>query len=425
MFRELSFVLTFIRDFINGNSLIEKYQQLSAHYAGISQEANAGSVPEIEKTIEDLQQEIFNIHKSVNFTIWTTPKLSLLEYMKAKSLIGQDAIDNLNKIFNTIYGNPSKIAAEISTFQNLTSELLTRANQSLTSLGLEGYEEEIAPNNQILEISFEDKAVLKNFWEMKDRANEWSYIIRIFTRLTSQDYESVSIISQASGSPTLGMAISLVKQTAMAIIAAGEKAILLKNIWDTFLQKRKKIEGIGLPKQTTLKMVIKDLEDERDGEYKKKLGEFSLEITKTYGAKEKMNNDKHEIENAVNIALSKITDMLREGVKIIDPNEITAATNDVVPILGSAYKENQALSNEVKLLTAEESQKRLTARHKLMMEDIKVKGINEKPTQEAVKPTFQGKDRPKKTTKNPERKEESPKKNSKKIVQSKVEKPKE
>lgn len=375
MFRELHFTLTFLRDFITGNDLVSLYTQLAAAYTKVSQEGTAGSSPtpdsEIAKQIEQLQSSILGIHSTVNFTIWTAPKVHTLKQLQATPIIGPKAIEKLNEILGGSFGSASTIASGITSLQTQTSELLTRVNQGIAVFGLEDFKVEIPEGKQLLEIGFEDEAAMKNFWEVTDRSKEWSYIVRSFTRLTSQNYDSVVIDSQVSGSD-LGTTLELAKNTAEAIIMGTKAAIALKCVKDKFFQKKKKLDDVGIPNQATFKLVIKGLEEERDGEYKKKMEEFSVEITKPFIAKG--TNDGHELENMVGIALDKMTEMFVQGVKVVDPKEITAvATPEIVPVLGPEYAQNKILSDEVKALLTEEVQKQLEARHERMVEELEIK----------------------------------------------------
>ena len=224
---------------------------------------------------------------------------------------------------------------------------------------------------------------MKNFWDVTDRSEDWSYIVRTFTRLTGQNYDSVIIRSQVSGSD-LGVTLETIIKTGEAIVMATKAAIALKSIRDKFFQKKKKTEDVGITNKATFKMVIKDLEEERDGEYKKKLGEFSVEITKEFDSKKAGANDVHELENMVDIALDKMSNMLADGVKVVDPQEITPVVGELKPVLGPEYAQNKILSDEVKALLADEVQKKLVARHERMEEELEIKD-EDKPLEPETK----------------------------------------
>ncbi|MGA3292037.1 MAG: hypothetical protein ABSC49_02720 [Candidatus Microgenomates bacterium] len=395
MFRELNFVLTFIRDFIVKNDLIAKYSVLSGHYSKAQETGTAGSGEGLKDEIDTVKKQIFEIHASVNFEVWSSPKISILERMVAKDYIGPGAMTALNKILNDSIGNPLKISQAITVFQNSTNELLTRTNQAIATLGLTNFTEDVPADRQLLEISFSDNSLTKNFWYLKDTAAGWSTIIRAVTRLTGDNFETVEILSQTSGSPDWGILISSTKAASGVLIQLVDFAMKLKTIKDTFFKKKAKVEDVGLPNKKTLELAIKDLEVERDDGFKAKLGEFSIKMVNESKGEIKGEN-KNELNTLTQTALKILENFASSGVKVVDPREIVPVPEaDTPTTLGPIYSEDKVLSDEVRVLSEAEKQKFLEAKHEEMVDEMEVSKV-QKPTEEIVE-VKKGPGRPPKT----------------------------
>lgn len=365
MFWELQFTLNFIRDFLTQNNLLTLYQQLITHYQQVQTEYTA----ELEQNIQTTRTEIDNIHNQVNYSAWSAPKLSIIKQIAASNLIGSTVVVRLNEIFSKSFGNPTTIVQQLEALRTETTQLQTKVEQLIQNLNLTEPIYTPEPEHQLLEISFEGNATLKNFWDLKDRSNEWIYVIRTFTRLTDAPFESAKIISIDSASP-IGLDIESFKKTAEAIIAGTRAAIELKKLKDIFFTKKKDAEAIGLEKDT-MKVVLKDIDQQYGNGYRKRIGELSVEITKTHRVKKPGANDEHEIENMVGIALEKMTALIRDGVRVTDPAEIQPQATPTESSLGVLYKEVKQIEDKITPLLEQENKKRLEEREQEMLKEIK------------------------------------------------------
>lgn len=221
MFTELKFTLSFITDFLTLNNIVELYQQLISFY----QQAQTDYNEEVQKNIESKRNEIRNIHNQINYSAWSTTKISILKQIKAYDLIGVSAIDRINEIFEKSFGNINIIVQKLEELKNETSNLSAKVAELIKNLNLEEVKTELKEEDQIIEINFQDEAALNNFWDIRDRANEWVYIIRTITRLTNQPFESARIISINTASP-IAAVLGVVKTSADTLIAISKAGIL-------------------------------------------------------------------------------------------------------------------------------------------------------------------------------------------------------
>lgn len=364
MFKELKFTLSFVTDFITQNNLVDLYQQLISFY----QQAQSDYNEEVQKNIEGKKDEITKIHSQINYSAWSTPKISILKQIKAYDLMGISAISRINEIFAKSFGNINIIVQKLEELKNETNSLNSKVTQLIKEMSLEEIDITIEEGKQVIEINFEEEATLNNFWDIKDRANEWIYIIRTVTRLTNQPFESAKIFSINTSSP-IAIDVETVKNSAEALTAIAKAAATLKMLKDKFFKKKKDAEDLELSKDT-FKMVIKDLEQRNKEGYEQKIGELSVEITKQHRIAKDGVDDGNEIENMVKIALEKMTTLITEGVRIVDPSEIKPQGEVLESSLSATYSEMKKIEEEIKPLLEADKQKLLEARREEMLKEI-------------------------------------------------------
>lgn len=382
MFWELQFTLNFVKEFLAQNNLLDLYQQLITLY----QQAQTDYKEELEKNIEDSRAQIAAVHNQINFSAWSAPKISILKQIKANGLIGPGVLIKINKILTNNLGNSNAVVQKLQELRTETGNLQTKVDQLIQNLNLTEPVKTLEEDHQVVGISFEDNANLENFWEMKDRSDDWVYIIRTFTRLTDKPFDSAKFISITTASP-LGIDLDMFKNTAEAIIAAAKAATELKKLKDMLFVKKKEAEKLELEKDT-LKIVIKEIEQKHTNGYEQKIGELSVEITKQHRIKKPNANDEHEMENMVKIALDKMANLITDGAKVVDPSEILpqGAVSETTT-LGGQYAEIKKLEKDITPLLEEENQKRLEGRRKEMLKEVEGEKENKKQTNKNQEPS--------------------------------------
>lgn len=366
MFRELRFILIFLRDFIKENHLLDLYQQLISFY----QQVQSSSTEELEKSIEDTRAQIITTHSLVNYSSWSATKISILKRIGGYKVIGQEAMDEINQIFEKKVGNTSAIVQHLTEFKALTNEVLTKSEQLIKEMNLEEPLEELEKGMQIIEISFEGNATLENFWQIKDRACDLDFIVRAFTRLVGENFEKASIVSINSASHPVVVYLKVCMKTALALIEAAKAAVDLKKIKDEFFKNKKTVQGLPIS-GSTIEIAIKDLEVSNEEGYKKKIGELSFRITQPYKGNRKGTGEANELENMIGIALGKMANLIGDGVRVLNPQEIRPMEKLEESSLGVAYAELAKLDSEAKPLLEVETQKRLGDRRLKMLNEFK------------------------------------------------------
>lgn len=364
MFRDLQFVLLFLRDFISQNNLLELYQQLISQY----EQVQSSSTVELEQNIENSRSKILETHSQISNLGWSSSQLSILKRIGAYNLVGLEAIGKINEIFSEKVGNTHAIIQQLSTLKSETEKLLSQVNQLIQVMGLE----EKTPqeeNKLLLEISFEGDSAFGNFWEVENRMHDLVFIIRAFTRLTNNAFDSAKIVSVNSGSPDVNTWIELIKNTGEAIISASKAASELKKLKDRFIGKKKTVENLELSK-TTFKLTMKDVEQQYEDGRKKKIGELALEVIKEHKIKREGSNDDQEITTMVGMALDKLSTLMDDGVRVLDPNEVQPTTKPQDNSLISRYEEIKKIDQDIVPLLEAESKNRSEQRLKQMQKEV-------------------------------------------------------
>ncbi|KKR49644.1 MAG: hypothetical protein UT84_C0022G0007 [Candidatus Curtissbacteria bacterium GW2011_GWA1_40_16] len=367
MFRDFYFTLNFVREYITQNNLLDLYQQLISAFQQLQSNQNE----ETEKNFQESKGKLVETLSLINYSSWPPHKISILKHVGATELLGTEAISRLENIFQKNIGNPNMTVQSLEQFRSETNNLLSKTQQLIDLLNLSS--EEKAPENgrKVVEVAFQDEASLDNFWEIEDRAKDFRYIIRTVTRLTGVDFKTVKIVSISTASDPITMALDLVQKSAGAFIAVAKAAAEVKKLKDLFLGKKIKAKELGL-RSETVEIVLKDLEEQKGAEHKKKIGELSVSITKEYMEKKKGINDQHEIENMVGIALEKMSNLVNDGVRVLDPAEVKPVGEPDQAVLGTMYSEIKKIEQEIKPLLLEEGKERKQQREKKMKKDLKV-----------------------------------------------------
>ena len=76
------------------------------------------------------------------------------------------------------------------------------------------------------------------------------------------------------------------------------------------------------------------------------------------------------MENMVRIALEKMTTLINQGVRVVDPSEIKPQGEIQESSLGSSYSEMKKLEDEIKPLLELEKQKLIEARREEMLKEV-------------------------------------------------------
>lgn len=375
MFRDFYFTLNFVRDFVTQNDLLNLYKQLISSYEQILSSYS----PEIDQQIKELKSKIVNPHSRINWLAWSAPKVSLAKRIGAYDLIGPEVLSRIEKIFTQSTSSQS-IISDLNLLLKETTDLLQKSEELIKSLNLTP--EEKNPERKVIELSLEGNSALENFWEMGEKAKDLNFIIRACTRVAGEPFNSVKIVSLNTASPEVGIYIESLVKTAQVIIALSIFAAALRKLKDTLWDKKKKLESVGLSKKT-LKISIKDLEVQNKNEYKIKVAEFGLKLVKEHGSKK----EDHEVESLAIKALERLTTLLGDETRVLDPEQIQPTKKLSENSLPEIYKEIKRLKENHLPLLAAENKRRLGLRKKRMLEEIEGKklkkvrkqGTNKKP----------------------------------------------
>ena len=281
-------------------------------------------------------------------------------------MIGPEVVNRLEEIF-TQATNSQGIISDLNPLLKETNDLVQKSEDLIKNLNLAPEEKE--PERKVVELSLEGNSALGNFWDMEKRAKDFQLIIRACTRIAGEPFESVKIISLNTASPEAGVYIEALRTTAEVIIALSISAGAVRKLKDSLWDKKKTLEGIGLTKKA-LKVSIKDLEIQHQKEYKVKLKEFGLELVKEHGSKK----EDHEVENLAIKALERLTNLLGEETRILDPEQIQPTnSNSTENLLPEIYKEIKQLKEAHLPLLVAENRRKLGLRKKKMLEEVEGK----------------------------------------------------
>lgn len=293
------------------------------------------------------------------------PQNKLDKRIGAYDLIGPEVLERVNDIFGNSANN-QEIIAELNKLLTETGDLVKRSEDLIKNLNL--VPEEESSDTKLVELSLEGNSSLTNFWDMEKRAADLKLIVRACSRVANQSFETVKITSVNSASPQIGIYIEALRTTSEVIIALSICAGALRKLKDSLWDKKKKLQSLGLPKKE-LKLSTKALEVQHDNGYKEKRREFSVKLVKEYGLKK----EDHELENLVDKALDRLTDLMGDETRILDPKQIKPTSDLPDRSLPKIYGEIKKLKEPHQQLLIAENNRKLGLRKKKMLEDVEGK----------------------------------------------------
>lgn len=367
MFRDLHFVLTFLRDFITEHELLKLYQELSQSVQQTAQ-ATEEAAESLDSQIEEQIKQVKDAHLNVNLLIWTPPQIAILKHLGGHQIIGKKAVKRIERAFETRGGNSAKIVQDINTIREETNVLSQRVTQSLTNFNFDEYAPEEDTEQTLVEIAFKKNAAFTNFWETQNRAGDWSFVFQAFTQLTGEKYEDIKTVSWNSASPEVGVWLALGKKTGEALIFAAKVVSSLKVIKDTIFKKKKILtEEVGAEGKE-LKMVFEQVRVKHDKQYEMEIGKAVVELRQTYG--QNSTRPQGDGDNQISMAINRMVDLLTDGARVIDPQEVLPVVEKDKSTLSKSYSSNLQLEKQIKPYLAAEERKRLEARTKLMKKEL-------------------------------------------------------
>ena len=373
MFKDLHFILSFVRDFINLNGIIELYKQLESDFR-LALTATAADGATIEARIDETKEKILRIHDGVNLLLMTPPQKAILRHIGAYQIIGPKASIKIRSAISRQATNPNVILQTLTELQTSTIALSSRVQQTSTNLDLDEFEDGLATNKKYVEISFGKHSKFKNFWESAERSRDWSLIFNAVATLTGEKYEDIETISWSSASPTIGVWISGGIKFISALIDLSKFAAKLKKIKDTIFEKEDAADKLGA-EVDAVKIVKESIKKNFMGIYASEKEKMTVELKKSYGQNNK--RPEGDGDNFIRIALEMSVSLMYDGSKVIDPSEVkpkieesTMETTSQIESLGQLYKDNHKLGQKVNKFLKAEAQKRLEARTAKMKESL-------------------------------------------------------
>jgi hypothetical protein len=243
----------------------------------------------------------------------------------------------------------------------------------------------------------DDGAGFKNFWEAQDRAKEWKLIIQAIAELTGEDFEKIQTVSWNSGCPEIGVWVKGGITFINAIKAFGKIVSQLKYLKDSIIGNKEKAKDLGGDGES-LKVFQEGIERNILGIYQEKKSTSTIELKRTFGKNSKRPDG--DGNNFLEMAFEKAVQQLVDGVRIVDPEEITPIPVTVnrsdgilpEPTIGELYRKQFEQEESLQQYIEAETQKRLAERTKLMKQELGIIEEKDESVAEELNEQSQNKD---------------------------------
>lgn len=373
MFKDLFFILTFVKEFFEKNNLLNLYKELENELRDILV-ATPEQAELTQEKIDQKKSQIYEIHKNINFLLFTPPQKAILRQIGAYDVLGKNATNTIENGFTKESSNPNSVIKVITEIQASTGSVITKINQTVANLGLERYNISPDENSKLAEITFTGQSKFNNFWETTDRSKDWSFIFEALSNLTGDDYKTVEIVSWNSSSPDVSAWILGPKTFVEALLSFAKFASVLKKWKDKIFKKTKDLEKLGLD-EDYIKVGREKIERKFLSIYESKKETFTVELRKTYGEKSTRPNGDGDVY--IGKALDRAVSLMADGSMVVDPEELKTvheeSPNNTEPTLGELYKQNRQLEMKIKQYIESDNVKRLEARQKKMEKSFEIK----------------------------------------------------
>lgn len=375
MYKDLHFITKYLQEFITQNELLASYKQLSTDFTA-SKTATEADVDTIEMRIKEMQAKIYQAHENVNFHLLSPAQMETLKQMKALPVIGTSAIKRLDVAFARST-NPLAVTEVLTQLTTETTALEQRVARAIEDFSLSDFVQAVEEKSGYVEIIFDDGAGFKNFWEVEDRAREWRFIIQALAELSGENFEDIETIAWNSGCPQVGVWIKGGITFIEAIKTFGKVVTTLKQLKDSIIGKKEAAKDLGAGSES-LKAFQEDIERNVLGIYKEKKTTATVELKRTFG--KNSTRPDGDGNNFLEIAFEKAVQQLADGVRIVDPDEVTPSPVIVKhsdgslpePTMGELYRKQFEQNKELEKYIEAETQKRLEARAEQMKKDLGV-----------------------------------------------------
>ena len=336
MFREIDYVINFIKDFVTDNNLIELYTNLVTSYG----QAGSSSTPEIEKQIETTREKLREAHTSLDLELWTDTKRQIFKRLGAGDVIGTGAYQRLIKALEDNYANMNGAIQAIEELKTETTQVVTKVDALVENLSLTALPGVTEEGEEFFEISFENKASIESFDNMKDQAEDWNFILRSFAELTGARTTDVKLVYVTKGSPLIaGVVTKLI--TAKAIIDAAERVSKIKDGLLKLLKLQRDSKDSVMPRDKA-KVVNTTIEASIGEIFSLSIKKESTEIESTY--RNNKSSNRYEMQKKILESMKRMYKFTDNGGRIVHTEEIEGFKDPELPKkLLKRYKEIQKL----------------------------------------------------------------------------------
>ncbi|WP_320051871.1 hypothetical protein [uncultured Acetobacteroides sp.] len=197
-------IANYISDGITRSGISEHYQRLIG-FCTQALKGNAADGELLGKELELLKGSLCE----VNPQDWEKGYLRIFEKLENPSLLGAQASDRLQLLFEKGNGDYSALVQELENNSTRVVALQGQLKQLVASLEplvrpLEGneYSMEMEERNHLLQISFDEALFIKDINQLEKFCRIWSSILNAFTTLTREDATMVRIYDLESSSIT-------------------------------------------------------------------------------------------------------------------------------------------------------------------------------------------------------------------------------
>lgn len=332
----------------------------------------------------------------MNFFLFSPAQIDILRQLQAIPVIGVEALRRLDEAFARST-NPIAVTEALNNLIGETKVLADKIERTFDDFSLNDFVEEKDETTGYIEIVFDDGAGFKNFWEAQDRAKEWKLIIQAIAELTGEDFEKIQTVSWNSGCPEIGVWVKGGITFINAIKAFGKIVSQLKYLKDSIIGNKEKAKDLGGDGES-LKVFQEGIERNILGIYQEKKSTSTIELKRTFGKNSKRPDG--DGNNFLEMAFEKAVQQLVDGVRIVDPEEITPIPVTVnrsdgilpEPTIGELYRKQFEQEESLQQYIEAETQKRLAERTKLMKQELGIIEEKDESVAEELNEQSQNKD---------------------------------
>ncbi len=310
-------------------------------------QARKKPTPETTAKIIQLKERIREAHNAAEPENKTPYGRKIYEKIGASNLLGKNAMDRIDNIFQTHEADPPSVANALEELVDQTSGLMDRVRtlmDGLTSLAEE--EIHVSQNGTTMQLFFEKGASVFTIQDLEDSLEKWNRVLAAFSRLSRQPLEDSKIANIQQGPLTIEL--SIFDDVASAI---GKATCEVLNVYENYLN----IKKVGL-EVNNLKLKNKGISQQLDKEADLLIKSTATEVTKALMIKFdwKAETGKNEVQNSVKTAVATIFDFVKDGGKI-EVREGGKTESKVQKELTKAFSQVHNLEDQIEQFSPEQN----------------------------------------------------------------------